>query len=70
MCVHRDQQPWRDVEWSTNLTKKEIDQKQNFKWDKLQKAVQQHIKSLNWGYKADLLKMKVKYFNSYASFVD
>jgi pyruvate/2-oxoglutarate dehydrogenase complex dihydrolipoamide dehydrogenase (E3) component len=32
--------------------------------------VQQHIKSLNWGYKADLLKMKVKYYNSYASFLD
>ena len=29
-----------------------------------------HIKSLNWGFKADLIKAKVKYFNEYASFVD
>jgi thioredoxin reductase (NADPH) len=29
-----------------------------------------HVKGLNWGYKSDLMKLKVKYFNSYASFVD
>lgn len=29
-----------------------------------------HIKGLNWGYKADLMKLKVKYYNSYATFVD
>ena len=29
-----------------------------------------HIKSLNWGFKADLIKAKCKYFNAYASFVD
>ena len=29
-----------------------------------------HVKGLNWGYKSDLNKLKVKYFNSYASFVD
>jgi len=29
-----------------------------------------HIKGLNWGYKSDLLKLKVKYFNAYASFKD
>ena len=34
------------------------------------KNVQMHIKSLNWGYKSDLIKLKVKYFNSYATFVD
>jgi len=33
-------------------------------------STQSHIKSLNWGYKADLIKMKIKYFNSYASFID
>jgi len=32
--------------------------------------VQMHIKGLNWGYKSEMLKMKVKYFNSYAEFVD
>lgn len=29
-----------------------------------------HIKGLNWGYKADLMKMKIKYFNKYAAFED
>jgi len=29
-----------------------------------------HIKSLNWGYKSDLMKMKCKYFNAYATFKD
>jgi|Transcript_23224 thioredoxin reductase (NADPH) len=29
-----------------------------------------HIRSLNWGFKAELMKAKVKYFNEYASFVD
>jgi len=33
-------------------------------------SVQKHIKSLNWGYKSDLIKLKVKYFNSYATFKD
>jgi thioredoxin reductase (NADPH) len=32
--------------------------------------VQMHIKGLNWGYKSDMIKNKVKYFNSYAEFVD
>jgi len=29
-----------------------------------------HIKGLNWGYKSDMIKSKVKYVNSYASFID
>jgi thioredoxin reductase (NADPH) len=29
-----------------------------------------HIKGLNWGYKSDMIKLKVKYYNSYATFVD
>jgi thioredoxin reductase (NADPH) len=33
-------------------------------------SVQKHIKSLNWGYKSDLIKLKIKYFNSYATFQD
>jgi len=32
--------------------------------------VQNHIKGLNWGYKVDLRKMGVKYYNKYASFKD
>jgi thioredoxin reductase (NADPH) len=34
------------------------------------KQVQMHIKGLNWGYKSDLIKLKVKYYNAYATFVD
>lgn len=48
----------------------DIDTKQDFKWQQLVTATQSHIKSLNWGYKADLIKMKIKYFNMYASFID
>ncbi len=33
-------------------------------------AVTKHIKSLNWGYKTDLSKNKVKYYNHFATFVD
>lgn len=43
---------------------------QQHDWEKMVKAVQNHIKGLNWGYKTDLIKMKCKYFNSYATFVD
>jgi thioredoxin reductase (NADPH) len=32
--------------------------------------VQAHIKGLNWGYKSDMIKLKVKYYNMYAEFVD
>jgi pyruvate/2-oxoglutarate dehydrogenase complex dihydrolipoamide dehydrogenase (E3) component len=33
-------------------------------------SVQKHIKSLNWGYKSDLIGLKVKYYNAYAIFAD
>ena len=39
-------------------------------WEKMIKNVQLHIKGLNWGYKSDLIKLKAKYYNSYASFID
>ena len=29
-----------------------------------------HIKGLNWSYKSELIKQKIKYYNSYASFED
>jgi len=47
-----------------------VDKQQEHNWSKMIDAVQKHIKSLNWGYKADLIKMKVKYFNAMASFTD
>ena len=46
------------------------DKKVPHDWGKMVGNVQKHIKSLNWGYKAELIKLKIKYFNFYASFVD
>ncbi|VDM94917.1 unnamed protein product [Thelazia callipaeda] len=37
-------------------------------WDKLKNAVQDHIASLNWGYRVQLREKSVTYLNSYASF--
>jgi len=33
-------------------------------------SVQMHIKGLNWNYKSEMIKQKIKYFNAYASFED
>ena len=33
-------------------------------------AIQDHVRSLNWGYKVQLRQKKVKYYNKLASFVD
>lgn len=46
----------------------EPDMSQIHNWDVMVKNVQSHIKGLNWGYKSDMIKLKVKYFNSYATF--
>lgn len=46
------------------------DMAQTHDWNKMVKNVQMHIKGLNWGYKSDMMKLKVKYFNSYATFED
>ncbi|MES1919343.1 thioredoxin-disulfide reductase activity [Bonamia ostreae] len=40
------------------------------KWDKMVEAVQCHLKSLNFGYRVDLMKNKVTYLNSFARFKD
>lgn len=47
-----------------------IDKNEKPSWATMVSNVQKHIKSLNWGYKTDLIKLKIKYFNAYASFVD
>ena len=39
-------------------------------WETLVGKVQMHIKMLNFGYIMDFNKLKVKYFNEYASFID
>ena len=39
-------------------------------WETMVTNVQMHVKSLNFGYRAELMSSSVKYFNAYASFVD
>jgi thioredoxin reductase (NADPH) len=46
------------------------DYSQTHNWEKMVKQVQMHIKGLNWGYKSDMIKLKVKYYNAYATFID
>lgn len=48
----------------------QIDTAQQHDWPKMVQQVQGHIKSLNWGYKSDLIKLGIKYFNHFAKFVD
>ena len=40
------------------------------KWEDLRQGVQDHIGSLNWGYRVQLRDNNVKYLNSYAQFID
>uniref|UniRef100_A0A8C0DS07 Thioredoxin reductase 2 n=1 Tax=Balaenoptera musculus TaxID=9771 RepID=A0A8C0DS07_BALMU len=39
-------------------------------WGKMAEAIQNHVKSLNWGHRVQLQDRKVKYFNFKASFVN
>lgn len=39
-------------------------------WEMMVQAIQDHVHSLNWGYKVQLRNKKVKYYNKYASLVD
>jgi len=39
-------------------------------WETMVGNVQAHVKSLNFGYRAELMSANVKYYNAYASFVD
>ena len=39
-------------------------------WDKLKQGVQDHIGSINWGYRVQLREKKVEYINGYAKFMD
>ncbi|XP_073484965.1 thioredoxin reductase 2, mitochondrial [Aquarana catesbeiana] len=39
-------------------------------WSKMAQAVQNYVKSLNWGHRVQLQDKKVKYFNLKASFID
>ncbi|KAK7805399.1 hypothetical protein U0070_023810 [Myodes glareolus] len=48
----------------------EVAQPIQHNWKKMAEAVQNHVKSLNWGHRVQLQDRKVKYFNVKASFVD
>merc|ERR1740138_1120044 len=39
-------------------------------WETMVGNVQAHVKSLNFGYRAELMSNNVKYYNAFASFVD
>jgi len=39
-------------------------------WETMVGAVTMHVKSLNFGYRAELMSNAVKYYNAYATFVD
>ena len=78
-CVNVGCIPKKMMHYAALLAEARTDQeKQGWKpnmseqhdWETMVKNVQLHIKGLNWGYKSDLIKMKAKYYNSYASFVD
>jgi len=43
---------------------------QEHNWETMVGNVQSHIRGLNWAYKGDMIKTKIKYFNAYAEFVD
>jgi thioredoxin reductase (NADPH) len=39
-------------------------------WEVMVENVQAHVKSLNFGYRSDLMSNSVKYYNAYATFLD
>jgi len=39
-------------------------------WATMVQAIQDHVRSLNWGYKVQLRQKNVKYYNKYATFID
>uniref|UniRef100_A0A8C9H1L3 Thioredoxin reductase 3 n=1 Tax=Piliocolobus tephrosceles TaxID=591936 RepID=A0A8C9H1L3_9PRIM len=48
----------------------EYDQQVKHNWETLTKAIQNHISSLNWGYRLSLREKAVAYVNSYGEFVE
>jgi len=78
-CVNVGCIPKKMMHYAALLSEARVDQeksgwapdmKQEHNWSQMVNNVQMHIKGLNWGYKTDLMKMKAKYFNAYASFKD
>lgn len=50
--------------WSNAL------ENQTHDWSTMVEAIQEHIQSLNWGYKTTLQQKEVTYFNAFAKFID
>ncbi|XP_011806136.1 PREDICTED: thioredoxin reductase 3 isoform X2 [Colobus angolensis palliatus] len=48
----------------------EYDQQVKHNWETMTKAIQNHISSLNWGYRLSLREKAVAYVNSYGEFVE
>ncbi|XP_071748630.1 thioredoxin reductase 1, cytoplasmic isoform X2 [Lepeophtheirus salmonis] len=48
----------------------DVPKSSNLKWMDMVSAIQNHIGSLNWGYRVQLRKENVTYLNAYASFKD
>ncbi|XP_002734086.1 thioredoxin reductase 1, cytoplasmic-like [Saccoglossus kowalevskii] len=48
----------------------EFDDKASHNWTTMRDAIQNHIGSLNWGYRVDLRDKNVTYHNAYAEFTD
>lgn len=48
----------------------EIPDRVNHNWETMKNAIQDHIGSLNWGYRVELRDKKVNYVNGYAEFKD
>jgi len=78
-CVNVGCIPKKMMHYAAVLSEARMDQKNsgwdpNFEaqhdWDRMVKNVQSHVKSLNWAFKTDLMKLKCKYYNSYATFKD
>ncbi|CAG5135490.1 unnamed protein product, partial [Candidula unifasciata] len=47
-----------------------VPEKVEHSWQQMKDAIQDHIGSLNWGYRVQLRDKKVNYINAYAEFVD
>jgi thioredoxin reductase (NADPH) len=59
-----------DARTEQDLSGTSVDIKGEHNWDKMMFSINKHIKALNWGFKSELTKLKVKYFNSFATFID
>lgn len=45
----------------------EVDEETPHNWERMRESVTNHIKSLNWGYRTQMMKMGIKYYNALAS---